>query len=466
MRLTVLAAILIAPSFLAWGQSGAVTLDEATRAALANGDDMRILQGTLETARAQYAVDKAKDSATLSVSAGYGASHDVSTPVSATERALGGGLSSVAGPQAGVGLSAPLTSVSLNAYPYVPSTSSKTSSTPAEGGFGLVASQTLWNGYPGGPARAVVQKSALSLDGAELNASSGRLNLVHNVALAYYTMLNAQRQLVVLQDNLTRQNALLEQLTAMNKLQQASAVDLATAQINARSAAIDLRSGEHDLRIARIKLSNLAGWPADREYSVAETGEPAMPTVTLQAAIADGLSTRPELKQIDISRRSSEIDLRLAHGLSTPTVSVSAGVSWGGEWTSTAASGAVVAAAVTVGMPLLDAGNAKHQAEKVAQQQAVYAAQESQERKTIATDIQNAYESMQILSDRLAVARLSAQNLEAQFEVTRTAVQYGTKTNQDLLDASVNAANGRTAAAKAQSDLELAVLQLRAAMGY
>ncbi len=462
MRLMVCAAGLLVLSLFAWGQSDAVTLDGAIQAALAGGDDMRILQGTLEAARAQYAVDAAKDSATLSVSAGYGASHDISTPVSASDKALGNTLSSVAGPQAGIGVSTPLTSVNLTGYPYVPSTST----TPAEGGFGLVASSTLWNGYPGGPTRATVQKSALNLEGAQLNASSGRLNVVHNVTQAYFTLLNAQRALAVLQDNLTRQNALLEQLTAMSKLQQASAVDLATAQINAQSAAIDVRSGEHDLRIARIRLSNLAGWPAGREYTVAETGEPAIPAVTLQAAIADGLSRRPELKQIEINRRSSDIDLKLVRGLKTPTVSVIGGVSWGTDWSSPATTGGIVSAAVTVGMPVLDSGSAKHQGEKIAQQQAVYAAQDSQERRTIAADIQNAYESMQILTDRLAVARLSAQNLEAQFEVTKTEVQFGTKTNQDLLDASVNAANGRTAAAKAQSDLELAVLQLQTVMGY
>ncbi len=462
MRLMVCAAVLLVLSLFAWGQSGAVALDEAIQSALANGDDMRILQGTLEAARAQYAVDVAKDSATVAASAGYGASHDISTPVSASNRALGSALGSVAGPQAGVGIASPLTSVNLTAYPYVPSTTSN----PAEGGFGLVASRTLWNGYPGGPARATVQKSALSLEAAELNASSGRLNVVHNVTQAYFTVLNAQRALAVLQDNLTRQNALLEQLTAMSKLQQASAVDLATAQINAQSAAIDVRGGEHDLRIAKIRLSNLAGWPADREYAVAEISEPAIPAVTLQAAIADGLSRRPELKQIEINRRSSEIDGKLVSGLKTPTLGVSGGVSWGTDWGSSPTSGAVVSAAITVGMPLLDAGSAKHQREKIAEQQAVYAAQDSQERKSIAADIQNAYESMQILVDRLAVARLAARNLEAQFEVTKTAAQYGTRTNQDLLDASVNAANGRTAAAKAQSDLELAVLQLQTVTGY
>ena len=99
-------------------------------------------------------------------------------------------------------------------------------------------------------------------------------------------------------------------------------------------------------------------------------------------------------------------------------------------------------------------------------QDAVYAAQEEQLQKSIAADIQDAYETAQIQRERLAVARLAAETYDLQLEVVRTQNQYGTATNQDLLTAAVNSANARNALAAATSAAQLAALQLQNVMGY
>src|SRR5208283_1329297 len=67
---------------------------------------------------------------------------------------------------------------------------------------------------------------------------------------------------------------------------------------------------------------------------------------------------------------------------------------------------------------------------------------------------------------RLQVARLSAEKFDLKFKLKKTEAQYGTANNQDLLDASIDSATAQSALVSAQRDAQLAILQLRNAMGY
>ena len=63
------------------------------------------------------------------------------------------------------------------------------------------------------------------------------------------------------------------------------------------------------------------------------------------------------------------------------------------------------------------------------------------------------------------MARLGAEKFDLKFTLKKAEAQYGTATNQDLLDASIDAANAQSALVRAQRDVQLAILQLRNAMG-
>ena len=73
----------------------------------------------------------------------------------------------------------------------------------------------------------------------------------------------------------------------------------------------------------------------------------------------------------------------------------------------------------------------------------MYSVQEDQLRASIATDVEEAYELVQVNVQRLQVARLAAEKFDFKFTLKKTEAQFGTATNQDLLDASIDAANAR-----------------------
>ncbi len=454
----VLLAALLAPATLlcAQAQPPVLTLSQCVQTALAQGAQARILASNLEAARAENDLVTSRNSLSLNGSLGYAAA----TPPFGNTAPPQSFQSGSRGAQAGLAVAGPLTSVDLNTAPYLPP--------PAAGGSpsssaALSVSQTVWDGYPGGTGRAAVQKSRLTLEGAQITADTGRLGFLYSVKQAYYTMLAAQQKLVVLQQALDQQNAVLRQIQAVYDLKQASQVDLQSAQINARSAEIDLESGRQALGIARIRLANLIGRPVDQEFSVADTGGPSPPAFTLQEAIAQGLKQRQEVTQVELQRRALTIDRALLKAQRSPTVSLNGEVSWTVDWTG--ANAGVATAGVKIALPLLDAGAAAHQEQANRQQDAAYAARELQLRAGISADIEDAYQSVQIQQQRLDLASLRARNASQLLELARTRYRYGTATAQDLLDAAVASADAADALAQARSNLQLAVLGLENAMG-
>ncbi len=438
-----------------------VTLQQSIDAALANGDDVRILQRSLDVSRAQHALNVSRNSLSLAASAGYGATSDFGNKALINAKAVGSPLSTAPGPAAGIAISGPLTNVSVSSVPYVP---------PASGGpttsvVGATVTQTLWNGYPGGPSQATVDKSLLTLKGRELATESGTLTVIYSVKQAYYLMLAAQRSLALKKQIFEKQNSVLKQITAIYDLKLASTADLKTAQLNARSAQVDVDSAVNDLRIARLGLAAFMGLPADKDFTVADAPQASVPVSTQEQAVAEGLARRVEIKQVELNIKSSNVDLAVARGQSTPTVSVSGGVNWLYNWTDSTSAG-VVGAAVKLAMPILDAGAAKNQADSILRQNDVYALQESQLQKNIATAIQSAWQGVQLAGEKLEVAKLSVDATELQYQLVSAQRDAGTASNQDLLTAAVNLANAENALATAQSSAELAVLQLQNVMGY
>jgi len=450
------------PSVPATGTAPVFTLQQSIDAALAGGDDNKILQGNLDVARAQHALNVSKNSLTLSGVAGAQQSWLLGNTALQANKILASTAAST-GAQAGLTLAGPLTSVSVTPS-FIPA-NPPGSPDP----FTLVsvnASQTLWNGYWGGPTRAAVDKSLLTLQGKEIGTEASRLGIVYTVKQAYYALLSAQGNLALKNKILDKQNTVLKQIKAVYDMKAASLADLKTAQLNARSAQVDVDSAAHDFRFARIALATLMGKNPDTEFTVADAEPPNVPVSSLAEAVTAGLSRRVELKQLGLSLKSSSVDLALARGQGQPTVSLTGGVNVLVDLGSSVSQAEAVNLGVKLSMPVLDAGSVENQVKSILSQNGVYTLQEAQLRKSITTAIQNAWEGVQLAGEKVDVARLSVEATDLQYQLVSAQRDAGAASNQDLLTASVNLANAQNSLASAESAAELAVLQLQNVMGY
>ena len=452
-----------------------ITLQQAIDAAIAQGPDMKVVNATLDVARAQHALDETKGAFSLSATGGYSAidglgSAFTSPSFSSYKSSLASYLGTTSGDLAqsvtgGLALSGPTTKVGLALTQTIPPADA--SPNAAVTGAQLSLTQTVWDGYPGGQVKAALDKSLIVLQGRELSAQQGRSAAIAKVKQAYVTMLTDQRALGVKQQILKNQNSLLAQLQAIYNLKQASTIDLMTAQVNARGAELDVAQSDHDLRLARQRLANIIGLPPDSQFSVAETEDPALPAASLDEAIAIGLRTRQDIAQLDLSRRSSGIDLLLAKASAQPNVSLTGGFNYAVAVPSGASAldASSVSAGAKIALPVVDAGAAGDQAAAASRQIAVYDAQKAQLAAGIAADIRDGYENTLILKDRIDNARKNMEALDALFTIVKTQNQFGTATTQDVLTASVNAANAETAYQTARNAYLLAVLSLETSMG-
>jgi outer membrane protein len=449
-----------------------ITLQQSIDSALANGDNYKILQGSLSVVRAQHAENVSRNSLSLAASLGAGYNellYDSASLLSSKSTSLGSSTTSAQGGQVGLGVLGPLTSVSISANPFSPPYGN-TAGIPGAGdtttGLGLALSQVIWSGYPGGATQATVDKSFLNLQGQELSTESGRLGLIYQVKQAYFAMFTAIQDLSSKRQVLDRQNALLDQIKAVYNLKQASEVDLKTAQINAHSAEIDVQTSEHTLRLARIRLAIIMALPTDKDFTVAQPPDEQVPATTIEEAISVALSRRVDLKLIQLSRRSNAVDLAVARGLSSPTVSVGGGVDMVIDNTANNSYAGLANVGVKISMPVLDAGAARNLADASVRLEGVYAAQMSQLQKSIAADVQDAWETVELEKEKVDLAQQTAENDDVLVDVYKIQTRNGTASTQDLLTASVNAANAHSAAVQAQAGAQLAVLQLLNVMGY
>ena len=470
---------LLNPLVTLWSQNGiaspsqtglnVLTLEQCLSAALSKSDSIAILQKNLNISRAQYKQTVAANSVSLNGSLGGGATGGIgnTTLLSAEAGTVGTSVDYTTdiplNYSGSLSLSGPSTSLSLaGGASFSPAESMQFS----DSSVSLSLSQTVWDGYPGGIAKGNVMKGLLTLQSAELSADSSKLSLIYQVKQAYYSMLSAQRNLVVYTQNLDLQKSALVQEQALYNLHEAMDVDLQTAQINVKSAEVDLKSGRLSLATARKTLANLVGLDSNEEFVAAEAAEPQVSAQSLREAVAIGLDKRVELKQLSVSRRAAEISLGLIKAQTSPTLSLTGTSYWLNDTLLGPNPNAMtIGLGGKVSLPILDSGSAAYQEESNRYQTGVYDLQDDQYRRSISLAIENDYESIQLQTEKLELARLTAENSKGQYDLKNMQRHYGTATNQDVLTAAVNMANANTSLATARNNLELDILQLQNDMG-
>lgn len=460
-----------------------LTLSEAVDQALQAGDDAALQRATLGAAQGARDLTEGKNGFTVTAALGYSASQSKNFPDNTSSTTAtnpySGSSSGIATATASVGaytadgivVQNPTASVTAG-VPWATVTGAWSTGvqTWPDGTSRLantVSAKTTiaaWSGYLGGATQAAADKADLTYQIAQLTAQASRNKTVLAVKQAFYTMLSAQENLALLTTTLESRKTTLKFVETKMTLRQALETDLLTAQVNERSAELDLADGQNALTTARARLANLMGWATDTVFTTAPEADPPAPAATLDDAVATGLRTRSELQIADLNARSAQVDRNLAVGSATPTVSLTAGVT---GLVDPAANRSVVVGqvGVNVGVPLWDAGQSggsMAQAEKV---QVGYLTQIHQLTRSIPVDIREGWNAWTQAQQRYDLAQLNAKNYDLQLQIVRAQVDAGSKTLADQFTAEVNASTAAFGLLKAKITAQLAALQLQNLLG-
>jgi outer membrane protein len=499
---SLLLCILTAATIGVWAEDSlpVLTMDQVVEQALATGWDKRILTATLDMNRSQQALAEAKNSFNLSGKLGYTATAgllgtytdkdtmlgvltpEILYPTMSKDTAAALGDSTIPLPQTITGsLTAavpgsggtPFTSIGLNA-----SQKLQTNSYTGKAGIdtitnattiGVSLSQTVWDGMPGGQPKAAIDRSRLVLQGQELGTKSNQLALVLKIRQAFLTMLVAQKNLDVLANIAARQNSLLTLAQAKFDLQQAIKVDLLSARISARNAELDQQNGQNSFVSAREALSVLMGRDAKQEYRISEPPTRNLPADNLAAALAMARSQRSDLQQLDLNAAASKIDQSLGLAATSPSVVITGGVNLALNWTTAGVKSQTQTgtfyAGLSLGVPILDAGQAAAQVAIATNQVAIYQQQNDQLARTVAMQVETAWHNCQVLAGRAETARQAVEMLALQYQLVQSQESSGTATIKDDLAAAANLASAELALLQAEFNLQLAILNLENSMG-
>lgn len=457
--LSLLAAAALPLAAVAEARRETVSLAQVLESALGQGPDARTSALQEQISRLQY--DQAKARAGLSLKGSAGASRTGVLADSRSETPWNTKTKPSDTAQAGLDLGFPLTTLNVGATHKITETDPLAQSTS----LSLSISRTIWDGYPGGQARATVQQAEIAMQSRALTSESERRDIGLKVSQAYYAVLSSQRTIGLRRDAVGQREEELRKTQALYDSGTAAAFELKQAEINLGTARLDLESAGNSLRAARVKLSNLAGWPAERDYEVAEAEDLAVPTLDVAALVQTALSRRADLKQAALTVRTGEISLALKKAQSSPTVSATGGASLTHAWEAKTDFG-TWNVGLQGSLPIVDAGLAAAQVAEAAKQNEISRLKQESLAASIAASVQEAVDSVRDLQGRVEIARASLEVAGMKSELAALQFQQGTGSQLDVLTASVSLSSARASLEKARSDAQVAVLQLRNTVGY
>ncbi len=475
-------ALLLAQGCYAQSASGkssrkvpVVTLNQALTAAEKSGPGFQMSSDSLQSSRAQFRQAQAASRVSLNGSGGYfhedylpNGSKPITTPQNLlssdakAQNAIGALTSNPIGEnyQAGAALVGPSTNLTVSGQHL----SEEGSLSDQVTGVSIQAKQTLFDGYPGGQSKGNLKEASLSFQTAQVAHTAAIRSLKLQVQQAYYTLLDDQNAARVAVANQAQAKEDLDRVQSFLSVSEATQLDVMQARVAYEQAQLSVSAAKHTALMARKSLSALIGWPLDREYSVAETSAPSIPTLNLTAALKIAETHRSELKQVDLQISSAEVALQLAQSQYYPTVSATGSLRFEHDWTANYSMGTYTAG-VSIALPIAERGRLSAGVAQARAELSSLKLKRRQDVQSISIDVENAIFSVMQGKRSLDVAHQQVQAAQQQYDREKAKLASGIATNLDVLRYSANLMSAQSAFEKAKNRYNLAILGLDDSLG-
>ena len=363
--------------------------------------------------------------------------------------------------QGALSLAGPSTNVGLTAQHSI----QEGTTTDQVSSLSLSGSQTVFDGYPGGRAAGAVQQAEADYRISQVAYDAALKSALYLVKQAYYTLLGDQST-VVQRQAIAEQAA--ENLTLYKGLliaQKATKLDVLQVQIALTQAQLDVRTAQNTVVTDRKKLSEAIGWQLEKQYAVADTPLPDLPTLGAEDALKTAFQNRSELLTLEQNIAAANIALSLQKSQYMPVVSLKASVGIGQDWTANVNTGAFTAGVSIALPPLYDGGLQSAAVQQAASQVSSYQVQQAQQGQSIAIDVQNALFAVTDARDRNDLAVQSLQQAQGQYDLQKAKLAVGLGTILDELTAFSALVTARVGLEQAKTTYLLSVLNLYNVMG-
>lgn len=199
----------------------------------------------------------------------------------------------------------------------------------AGSGFGLGTNVPIFQGFY---ITNNISKLELDFQASVEDLSKARSDISVNIASTFLEILFAKDLVKVSEDQLLVTNLQIKQIT--EKVDAGSLARGSLLEIEAQAAGeeLNLVNAQNQLKIARLRLTQLLELPSNDAFDVVV---PTLPEISAQASIVSAgevyksaVLTRPEIKGADLRYQSSQYQLKMAQGALYPTISLYANANY------------------------------------------------------------------------------------------------------------------------------------------
>jgi outer membrane protein len=318
------------------------------------------------------------------------------------------------------------------------------------------------NLYDFGKTSTQVKIQELNRDSSRSDLDSVVIQVAFAVKQAYYGLLQSRRNRDVSREVVGQFQQHLERAKAFFEVGTKPKFDVTKADVDLSNAKLNLLKAENAVRLGQVTLNNTMGMPEAPDYEVVDQLPFQSVKIDVEEVTRKAYERRPDLKAIDVKKRSLEQSIELARKGYYPSVTGSASYGWGASsfpldqgWSFGA----------QVNVPLFSGFLTKYQVEEARANLDVLAANEALLRQTIYQDVKQAWLNLQEAADRIVTAELTVRQAMENLDLANGRYASGVGSPIEVTDALVSVSNAKLAHISALSDYRLAQASLEKAAG-
>lgn len=315
--------------------------------------------------------------------------------------------------------------------------------------------------YSGGLTESLVAQAKELYTGSQYNLAYTKQQVITNTYLAYYNVLQAEKNMVLadeadqrLTHHLSIVQAQYDEGTVIKSDVLRTEVELAQAKQNHSKA-------QNAYKLARSQFITLLGLPSDQHITLADTGATSVYEGSVDQAVQTALVQRADLKQIYQDEKASQKGIQIAKSGQLPTVSLALKKEWQNQEGSTNPWSAQVAVSFNV----FDGNKTKRKIKQAEWEITKNQELLQQKIEQVTLETQEAYFNMQNARKAVDIASQVIAKAEEDYAIAQVRYQSGLGTNLDVIDSQGALTSSKLNYINALYDYNKYSVQLAQAMG-
>ena len=234
------------------------------------------------------------------------------------------------------------------------------------GGYSLSANWTVWNGNRN---HNQVKLNKFAEKQADLAVASDINTLTEQITQLFVQILYSNEAIKVNQESLAtsaKNEERGKEMLAVGKMSKADLAQLTAQRAQDEYAIVQAESNLKEYKRQLKQLLQLTNGEAFEVVVPETTDDMALELIpNVSSVYEQALTTRPEIKNAELSIQSSELNIKLAKSLRMPTIAMSAGISTNTStmnkngWDKQMKNNFVIGGGINISVPLLDNRQAK-----------------------------------------------------------------------------------------------------------